>query len=168
MPAADSTFGSVLVAYAEAAGTFVLPPILAAILSGYLVLRWKGRGEYLEKRLDELCDMIDAAADFSAEYWNHDQLDSNSLLNEARARAQFMKIAGLRALVEFAISNSSASELRLAEAAFFRETTGGAFGVHNREADPLRIVSIRYTAAEFVVAIRMARMRDIQGVRQRR
>ena len=112
--------------------------------------------------------MIDAAADISAEYWNHDQLDPNSLLNEARARAQFMKIAGLRALIEFAISNSSASELRLAEAAFFRETTGGAFGVHNREADPLRIVSIRYAAAEFVVAIRTARMRDIQGVRQRR
>jgi hypothetical protein len=32
------------------------PPILAALLSGYLVTRWKGREDAIEKRLDEIIE----------------------------------------------------------------------------------------------------------------
>ena len=38
--------------------TYLAPPILAAALSGYAVHRWKGRSEYIDKRLDELCEVV--------------------------------------------------------------------------------------------------------------
>ena len=167
MATPDPTLTSIFLTYGGIALTFVIPPCLAAYLSGFLVLRWKGRGDYLEERLDEICQMIDMAADLAADYWTIDQQNPNALLSEAKVQAQMMRIAGLRTLLETTMSGSSAREIRDVESAFLREATGGDFGVHNRVADPFRIVTIRHSAAEFIVAIRRARMRDLQGIRQR-
>lgn len=160
-------WGTAAAQYAGIVIGYVLPPIITAFLSGYLVLRWKGRGEYLDKRLDELCAMIDSAAEFGSDYWSIDQSVTGALINEAKLQAQLMKIAGLRASLESEMSQSSIAELRRAESVFLREATGGNFGVHNRVSDLFRAIATRHSAAQFVVAIRAARMRDLRGWQRR-
>lgn len=44
-------------------------PFLAAFLSGYLVTRWKGREDAIEKRLDEITKKIDEVATTASAYW---------------------------------------------------------------------------------------------------
>jgi hypothetical protein len=146
--------------------TYVLPPALAAAFSGYAVHRWKGRADYIEKRLDEMCQIIEDTTAVSSAYWMKAQ-SAECSVEEAQIRAGLAKIAGLRVLLEGYTSNVSTRELRAAEAAFLRETTGGDFGVHNRTADIERATGCYYSAAAFIVAIRQGRMNDLRGWWQR-
>jgi hypothetical protein len=149
---------------------YVITPLLAAIfaaaLSGYVINRWKGRSDYIEERLDELCDLDVATADIASVYWAKDQTNE-AYLQEARITATLGRIAGLRVLLESFTSTASASELRSAEATFLRDATGGDFGVHNRTANLGRAAGCHHSAAHFNVAIRRARMYDLRGWKQR-
>lgn len=155
-------------AYFQPVLSYLVPPFLAAGLSGYAVQRWKGRGDYIEKRLDEFCDIVAKTADVASEYWRVDQIHPDAQLNEVKLRSGLARIAGLRVLLEGELSGTSTKELRAAEVAFLRQTTGGEFGVHNRTADLTRFAGSQFSAANFVVAARQARMRDLRGFRQRR
>jgi hypothetical protein len=53
--------------------SYLVPPFLPAALSGYAVQRWKGRGDYVEKRLDEFCDLVAKTADEASGYWRNEQ-----------------------------------------------------------------------------------------------
>jgi hypothetical protein len=143
-------------------------PLLAAFLSGYLVNRWKGRQDHIEKRFDELCDSVLATADLAADYWAGSAEDEGMALREAKIVAQRTKIAGLRVMLSRSVSASTDHEIQSAEAKFFRETTGGSFGVHNRVAESHRIIACHCAAADMIVAIRRARLHDLQGFWTRR
>lgn len=150
---------------------YALTPLLAAIfaaaLSGYAVNRWKGRGDYIEERLDELCDLIAETAEVASGYWAKNQTN-DAYLEEARITAGLARIAGLRVLLEGFTSSASVGEMRSAEATFLRDATGGNFGVHNRTADLRRAGGCHHSGAHFIVAVRRARMYDLRGWRQRR
>ena len=152
---------------AVALSGYLIPAILAAFLGGYVVSRWKARGDYVERRLDELCDVIGKTADLTSEYWQSNQ-NTTSALSEAKIGAGLRRISGLRVALENLLSKQSGAELRSAEQAFFREATGGDFGVHNRVADRQRVISVQHAGAEFIVSIRTARLHDLRGWRQRR
>jgi hypothetical protein len=151
-----------------AVATFVSAPILAALLSGYAVNRWKGREDHIEKRFDELCTTAQEAADLASSYWAGGAQDDGMPLREAKIFAQLAKMAGLRVLLETYGSESSIREMQVAESLFLRQTTGGDFGVHNRTAQPQRIFACQRAAADFVVAIRRARLADLRGFWRRR
>jgi hypothetical protein len=150
---------------------YVLTPLVAAIfaaaLSGYAVNRWKGRGDYIEERLDELCNSVAETADLASGYWAENQTN-NAYLEEARITAGLVRIAGLRVLLEGFTSSASVGELRSAEATFLRNVTGGDFGVHNRTANLERAAGCHHSAASFIVTVRRARIYDLRGWRQRR
>ena len=151
--------------------TTIVSPLLAAIfgaaLSGYAVSRWKGRSDYIEERLDELCTLVADTAEIASLYWSKDETNE-AHLEEAKVMARLIIIAGLRVLLEDFTSSATVTELRLAEAAFLRHATGGDFGVHNRVASLERATGCHHSAAQFIVAIRRARMFDLRGWRQRR
>lgn len=146
---------------------FLATPVLAALLGGYLVNRWKGREDHIEKRFDELCSSILETADLAADYWGSNAQDEGMLQRQAAIQGQIAKMAGLRSLLSAYVSRSCARELAQAESIFIRQTTGGEFGVHNRTAEPQRIVECHCGAADFVVAIRRARLSDLKGFRRR-
>ena len=132
---------------------YLVPPALAAVFGGYAVHRWKGRSDYIEKRLDELCAIVADTADLASDYWNKDQTN-DARLEEAKIMSGLAKVAGLRVLLESFTSSATGRELQLAEAVFLRETTGGNFGVHDRTADLDRVSGCQHAAAMFIVVIR--------------
>jgi hypothetical protein len=147
---------------------FVASPLLAALLSGYAVNRWKGREDHIEKRFDELCLTAQDAADLASDYWSGTALDEEMNLREAKILAHLAKMAGLRVLLSGYGSQATSREMEVSESIFLRQTTGGAFGVHNRTAEPQRILACQRAAADFVVAVRRARLNDLRGFWRRR
>lgn len=147
---------------------FASNALLAALLSGYAVNRWKGREEHIERRFDELCVAIVDTANLAAEYWSEDAQSQGASLCEAKIRSHLIKIAGLRVILADHVSRSTSREMEVAESAFIRQTTGGQFGAHNRTADMQRVIGCHCAAAELIVAIRRARLRDLQGLRRRK
>lgn len=145
------------------AAAFVVAPILAAFLSGYAVNRWKGRQEHLEKRFDDLCAVVLDTAALASEYWAGSARDEGMRLLEAKIQGHLIKIAGLRVMLSGYISNSASREMERAESLFIRQTTGGDFGVHDRTTDLQRVVGCQCAAAELIVAIRTARLKDWRG-----
>jgi hypothetical protein len=147
---------------------FVLSPLLAAFVSGYLVSRWKGRQDYIEKRFDEICTAISDTANLASEYWAGDAKDEGMKLREAKIKGQLLRVAGLRVLLSPYGSQSASNEMAEAESRFIRQTTGGDFGVHNRVSEHDRVITCQCAAAELIIAVRRARLQDIRGVRTRR
>jgi len=143
----------------------LLSPFIAAFLSGYWLHRWKGRVDHLEKRFDEMCECIGRTADLAAEYWFAETVTKQQ---EAEVLAGLSRIAGMRVMLGPVISASATSELRASESLFLRQTTGGNFGVHNRTSDINRAMACIHQGAHFVNAVRTARLRDLQGMWQRR
>jgi hypothetical protein len=132
-------------------------------LSGYAVNRWKGREDHIEKRFDELCAAAQHGADLASEYWTGTVMDDGMALREAKIFASLRKMAGFRVLLQGYGSRSTVQEMQLAESHFLRGTTGGNFGVHNRVAEPQKVLECQAAAADFIVAIRRARLADLRG-----
>jgi hypothetical protein len=142
---------------------FVTTPILAALLSGYAVNRWKGREDHIEKLFDELCTTAQDAADLASDYWSGTAHDAGMSLREAKILAHLAKMAGLRVLLANYGSQSAIHEMEVAESSFLRQTTGGNFGVHNRQSEPQRVLACQRAASDFVVAVRRTRLADLRG-----
>jgi hypothetical protein len=104
--------------------------VLAALLSGYVVARWRAREDHVEKRYDEMCVTAQTIADFGSEYWAGTPTDEGMNLREAKILGGLTKLAGLRVAIGSYISNSSVQEMEAAESTFLRAITGGDFGVH--------------------------------------
>jgi hypothetical protein len=147
------------------------PPIiaacLAAILSGYLVSRWKGREDAIEKRLDEIIEKVDEIATCASEYWQLAHTDPKVKIEGVKVRAGIARLDGLRSALRSVMSAAATEEISLASSDFLRSCTGGDFGVHNRSTDLGRASEILLVAASLSVAIRSARMKDLQGWRRR-
>ena len=122
----------------------------------------------IERRFDELCSAAVEIADLAADYWQGTAQDLGISLREAKIIAHLRKIAGLRVLLANYISASAMEELQLTETAFFREVSGGQFGVHNRTAESQRIIGCQSVAAELMLTARRARLRDLEGLWRRR
>jgi hypothetical protein len=144
------------------------PPILAALLSGYLVTRWKGREDAIEKRLDEIIEKIDEVATTASAYWQLLHTDPTVKIEGTKVRAGLSRLDGLRSALRSVMSVPSTNEISIAASEFLRSCTGGGFGVHNRETDIGRASEILLVAGSFCVAIRRARMRDLEGWWRRR
>ncbi|MBN9440349.1 hypothetical protein [Bosea sp. (in: a-proteobacteria)] len=152
--------------YWEAA-KLLIPPILAALLSGYLVNRFKSREDAVEKRLDELYAEIKLAADDATIYWQTEPAADDIVLKSARTLAALARLDGLRSAIASHLSVSASKEMAAAGSEFMREATGGDFGVHNRNPDILRAARIQQQASAYAVAVRKARMEDLKGLRRR-
>jgi hypothetical protein len=151
------------------AAAILVSPFLAALLSGYWVQRWLKRNDYVEARVNDLCDTAEKIADLGSEYWAAAaQADPALKLKESKIVAAFSMLAGLRVMLSDLISEKGSSELREAEQRFFREVTGGDFGVHNRQASVEKVVSCQHEASRFIVAVRRSRLADLRGFRIRR
>lgn len=153
--------------YSDLAKT-LLPPLLAAFLSGYLVSRWKTREDAIEKRLDELIQQIDLVATEAVAYWLRPGIHPDTQLSGAKVAAGIAKLDGLRSTISTFLSATGNDEITTVAGHFFRETTGGDFGVHNRDADIIRALSIPRLAASYCVSVRRARMRDLAGYFRRK
>jgi hypothetical protein len=125
------------------------------------------REDYIEKRFDELCSTILDTADLASDYWSGSAADEGMRLCESKIVASLKRIGGLRVILSQYISRSAHNELAQAESALLRETTGGNFGVHNRQPDPQKILSCQAVASDCVITIRRARMSDLRGFRRR-
>lgn len=146
----------------------LIPPFLAAILSGYFISRWQSRESAIESRLDEVSQELKDAADLAADYWRKQPGDPGIPLLESKVLAAITRIDGLRSAIEEYVSRPARDEITQAASAFLREATGGDFGVHNRAADVERARGVVLFAAIFTVAVRRSRMRDLSGWRRRR
>jgi hypothetical protein len=146
----------------------IVAAVLAAILSGYLVSRWRGREDSIEKRLDEIIEKIDEVAACASDYWQLAHTDPKVKIEGVKVRAGMARLDGLRSALRSVISASATEEIAIASSTFLRSCTGGDFGVHNRAPDILRASEILLVAASFSVAIRSARMKDMEGWRRRR
>lgn len=146
----------------------LVPPVIAALLSGYLVTRWKGREDAIEKRLDEIIEKVDEVATTAAAYWQLDYTDPTVKIEGTKVRAGLARLDGLRSALRNVMSLSATNEISIAASDFLRSCTGGDFGVHNRQTDVIRASEILLVAASFCVAIRRARMQDVEGWRRRR
>ena len=144
------------------------PPFLAALLSGYLVTRWKRREDAIEKRLDEIIEKIDEVATTASAYWQLDYADPIVKIEGTKVRAGLARLDGLRSALQNVMSVPATNEISGAASDFLRACTGGNFGVHNRQTDVIRASEILLVAASFCVAIRRARMQDVEGWRRRR
>jgi hypothetical protein len=144
------------------------PPFIAALLSGYLVTRWKGREDAIEKRLDEIIAKVDEVAVCASAYWQLPHTDPSVKIEGVKVRAGISRLDGLRSALNNVMSPPANSEISIAASDFLRSCTGGDFGVHNRHTDIGRSSEILLVAGSFCVAIRRARMRDLEGWRRRR
>ena len=90
----------------------VLSAILSALLSGYLVTRWRSRKDLIDKRIDDLCKEIDVLAEIAREFWsrNSKAADQAIIVN---IKSKLLRISRLRVLLEGLVSNSSKNELNL-------------------------------------------------------
>jgi hypothetical protein len=142
----------------------LLSAVVGAFLSGYVVNRWKGREDQIEKRFDELCESVLDTAVLAAEYWEGTAQDAGMRLREAKILSSLRRIAGLRVLLSDFVSASAQREMEVSESAFIREVSGGQFGVHNRTADVQRIMGCHFIATELILTARRARLRDLRGL----
>jgi hypothetical protein len=143
------------------------PPFLAAFLSGYLVSRWKTREDAIEKRLDELIVQIDAVANAANAYWLKGPQDSEVKLQATKVMAGIARLDGLRSTIAPFLSSAANTEIVAIAGDFLRTSTGGDFGVHNRDADLSRSLQVLLVAASYSVAVRSARMKDLLGWKRR-
>jgi hypothetical protein len=148
-------------------GSPILAAAFGAIFSGYLVTRWKTREDQIEKRFDELCQVVSDTAELASEYWQGTAQDPGMAVREARILASTRRIAGLRVLLIDHVSAAALTEIQAAESAFLREVSGGQFGVHNRVPDFQRIISTRSAGVELILTARRARLRDLRGMWRR-
>lgn len=145
----------------------LLPPILAAIFGGYLVNRFKSREDAIDKRLDELYSEIRLAATDAENYWKSDPKADDLKILAAKTLAAIVRLDGLRSAIAKHMSQSASDEMAAAASDFMRLATGGEFGVHNRESDIFRAAQVHQQAAAFSVAVRKARLQDLEGWRRR-
>lgn len=149
-------------------GPQIFSAILAGTLSGYLVTRWKGREDAIEKRLDELIDKIEEVADSASGYWQLHHENASVKLEGVKVLAGIARLDGLRSALRDAMSKSATEEISRASSTFLRACTGGDFGVHNRETDIARASEILLVGASLAVVVRTARMADLRGLRRRK
>jgi hypothetical protein len=145
----------------------LVPPGVAALLSGYLVSRWKGREDAIEKRLDEIIDRVDDVALTASAYWQLAHTDPTVKIEGVKVTAGIARLDGLRSALQSVMSDAANNEVSSAASDFLRVCTGGDFGVHNRSTDIGRASEILLVGAALCVAIRRARMRDLEGWRRR-
>ena len=141
---------------------------LAAFLSGYLISRWRSRDETITQQLQDLCDEIAMVASDASSYWQMGPADSETRLLSYKVLAGVGRTNGYQSILTQQMSMSAANEIAAAGAKFLRAATGGEFGVHNRPSDTERAEQILLEGAAFVVAVKQARMRDLEGVWIRR
>jgi hypothetical protein len=144
------------------------PSFIAAFLSGYLVTRWKGREDAIEKRLDEIIEEVDKVAACASAYWQLPHTDPSVKIEGVKVRAGIARLDGFRSALHNVMSQPANREISIAASQFLRSCTGGDFGVHNRPTDVGRASEILLVGAAFCVAIRRARMQDIERWRRRR
>lgn len=142
--------------------------VVGAMLSGYLVARWKYREDSIDKRFDDLWKEIAETAELAADYWKTKPSDPELKMKAARVMAGIARINGLiSSLAEF-VSKTASKEITLESSRFLRVATGGSFGVHNRDEDASRATDVLPSAALFAVECRRARLRDLKGSLRRR
>jgi hypothetical protein len=142
----------------------VLLPVLPAFLAGYLVNRWKTREDFIEKRCDEMCRIVNETAKLGQEYWTKNEAELSQQLLATQILSSQSKLSQMRLRLEEFISTKSADEIISAEQAFQRNLTGGGFGVHNRTCDIERARFIIYSAQTYETTIRMSRLNDLKGL----
>jgi hypothetical protein len=150
------------------AAKLIIPPVLAAVIGGYFVARRQARETQIEGRLDDLSKEVNEVANNASAYWRKPPTDPEVPLLADKVSAGLIRTDGLRAIVENRLSTSSKDEITQAASCFFRDTTGGDFGVHNRTEDTQRARAVILSAANYTVAVRRARMLDLAGWWRRR
>lgn len=141
----------------------VLSAILSALLSGYLVTRWRSRKDLIDKRIDDLCKEIDVLAEIAREFWsrNSKAADQAIIVN---IKSKLLRISRLRVLLEGLVSNSSKNELVESEQMFLREISGGEFESPRRKLDFVKSYAVLEVGSNYVLAIRQAHISDQKGL----
>lgn len=150
------------------ASKIVGPPILTAILVGFLANRWKFREDFVDKRIDNLFEEIKELGEVCSAYWELAPGSPDLKRNEAKISAGIARINSTVAALGPFLSRSAANEISVSSSSFFRIATGGNFGVHNRPADISRSEQVLIQSAHFSVACRRARLKDLKGFLRRK
>lgn len=141
---------------------------VGAVLSGYLIARWKYREDSVDKRFDDLWAEISITAIAATDYWATKPEDPDLKIKAAKVMAGIARINGLTSTLAEFISGPASKEIALESSRFLRTATGGNFGVHNRDDDISRAADVLPAAALFAIECRRARLRDLKGLRRRR
>jgi hypothetical protein len=132
--------------------------ILSAALSGIWVSRWKASLDHAEKRIDDLCSEIAELSDLGSEYWITAQTDPKIPVLQARISSGLVRIATIRVTLSEFVSGLSDDRLIELERNFIRQTTGGDFGVHNREISQATAAATQHAGSALIVEIRKSRL----------
>jgi hypothetical protein len=145
----------------------VLSAILSALLSGYIITRWRSRKDLVDKRIDDLCREIDALGELAREFWsrNFKAADQSTIVN---IKSKLLRISRLRVLLEGLVSNSSKNELVESEQMFLREISGGEFESPRRKLDFVKSYAVLEAGSNYVLAIRQAHLSDQKGLWMRK
>lgn len=128
----------------------------SATASVYFVNRAKSKADFLEKRIDDICSDVRAVADLASDYWMKPAANDLQPL-EARISARFMYIARMVAIASKNVPELLSPPVVAAQAKFFRTTTGGNFGVHNRDWSVDRARQCQHDATNYMLELRNAR-----------
>lgn len=146
------------------------PIVFTAVLSVFLVGRYKTREDHADKRIDELCKDAEEVSRFSERFWST-KLNAKNVefqLLRTKISISLQKMRDVRAAMGKEFSLSSTREIVQAEQALLRDLTGGEFESPVRPADFDQARIAMASCQSYVTVLRSARIADVRHFKRRR